>query len=60
MRKNHYLILAQLLREKMQHARKTRNDAEFALLAELGVDFAIRCKLNSDEFTKLFWPKSQD
>ena len=60
MRKNHYLILAQLLREKMEYAQKTRNNAEFALLAELGVDFAIMCRINHDEFTKLFWPKSID
>lgn len=60
MRKQHYLILAQILRERMEYARKTRNDAEFALLAELGVDFALRCKIDADEFTRAFWPKSID
>ena len=60
MRKQHYVILAQLLREKMEFSMKTRNYAELALLAELGVDFAIRCRIDSDAFTKAFWPKKID
>jgi uncharacterized protein (DUF934 family) len=60
MRKQHYVILAQLLREKMQYAQKMRNTGEFALLAELGVDFAIRCRIDHEAFTKAFWPKKPD